>query len=85
MNSKYIPQKQAPIMGIPLTVEIKNPKRKSIHKAPCLMPMDCINMDLKTFTKSYGPHIIKAVHDLLQHGSFRIGLEKPKSSLILSP
>jgi hypothetical protein len=72
-------------IGVPLEITVTNPKTKSKHKCPCLMPMDCIGMDSATFTKSYGPHIVNAVHDLLQHKSFTKGLDSKESSLILSP
>lgn len=68
---------------VPLSITVINPKKKSKHTCPAMMPMDCIDMDLPTFTKSYGPHVIQAVHDLLQHPSFKNGLEKPK--LIVTP
>jgi len=74
----------API-GIPLKVEIINPKKSSSHTCPCILPMDCISMDKETFDKAYGPHIVQAVFDLLQHPSFRNGLEEKKSNLIIVP
>lgn len=64
--------------GVPVEIIVYNPKRKSKHTCPAIMPMDCIDMDLNMFTKAYGDHVIRAVHDLLQHKSFRQGLDKPK-------
>ena len=63
--------------AIPLDIVIMNPKRKSTHKCPCLIPIDCLDMDEETFGKDYGPHIVKAVFDLLQHNSFSVGLDQP--------
>lgn len=68
---------------VPLKITVTNPKKGSTHACPAMMPMDCIGMDLQTFTKSYGPHVVQAVHDLLQHPSFKNGLEKP--NLIVAP
>lgn len=78
-------RKIAPV-GIPCLIEVRNPKKGSQHRCPCIIPMDCIDMDKETFEKAYGTHIIQAVFDLLQHKVFRQGLEKPKSSnLIIAP
>ena len=76
--SKYIPPREQPVDGVPLEIIVYNPKRKSKHTAPCLIPMDCIDMDKDMFDKAYGPHVVQAVFDLLQHKSFRQGLDKPK-------
>ena len=69
--------------GIPLEITVYNTKRKSKHNIPCEMPIDCVGMDHDTFSKAYGPHIVQAVFDLLQHKAFRQGFEKPK--LIVAP
>ena len=71
---KPTPQPQ----GVPMEIIVTNPKNNSKHKCPCVFPMDCLDMDEETFGKAYGPHIVKAAFDLLQHKSFRSGLEKPK-------
>lgn len=69
-------------LGVPLLIQVTGPKG-STHKCPCVMPFDCTTMDLDMFTKAYGPHIISAVHDLLQHDKFKKTLESPK--LIVAP
>lgn len=63
---------------IPMEIIIMNPKRGSKHKCPCLFPDDCLTMTEEVFSKAYGPHIIQAAWDLLQHPSFKQGLDKPK-------
>lgn len=68
---------------IPLDIIVTNPRRKSTHKCPCKLPGDSAGMDYETFSKSYGPHVVQAVYDLLQHPSFKQGLEFPK--LIVAP
>jgi hypothetical protein len=77
-------RKIAPV-GIPLLIEVRNPKKGSQHRCPCVIPMDCLEMDIEIFNKAYGPHILQAVFDLLQHKAFRSGLEKPKTNLIIAP
>ena len=73
------PKNQSPeLKGIQMDIIITNPKRKSTHKAPCVFPLDILDMDQEMITKAYGPHIIKAVYDLVQHPSFRQGIAKPK-------
>jgi len=84
MSSKYHgDNRPVQTKGVPLEIIVTNTKRKSQHKSPCLMPEDCIDMDQPTFEKAYGPHIVQAVFDLLQHKAFRQGLEDNK--LIVAP
>lgn len=56
--------------------DVKNPKKS--YSCFCEIPDDCLNMSHLELEKSYGPHIIKALHDLLRHKPFRKGLENPK-------
>jgi len=70
------------IEGIPLEITVYNPKKKSVHRSPCEMPLDSLEMTEDVFNKAYGPHIVKAVFDLIQHRAFRQGLEKPKIKLV---
>jgi hypothetical protein len=83
MSSKYHGDNRPKSLGVPVLIEVTNPKKGSKHRCPCIMPFDCIGMDKEMFDKAYGPHIIQAVFDLLQHESFKAGLAKP--NLIIAP
>lgn len=64
--------------GFGLHIVLVNPKTKEKFNCPCVIPKDCVGMSLDRLSKSYGPHIIAAVHDLLKHKAFLKGLEKKK-------
>jgi hypothetical protein len=64
--------------GILLEMIVYNPKMKSKHKCPCILPLDALDMTLDQLGKSYGPHLVNALHELLQHPSFRKAIAKPK-------
>jgi hypothetical protein len=68
--------------GIEVHITLVNPVNDEKYNIKCQIPRDSIAMDLATLDKSYGPHLVKCLHDLLNHSRFKKSVEKPK--LILS-
>ena len=69
--------------GVPMVISVTNTKKNSVHRCPCIIPIDCVHMDKEMFDKAYGPHVVQAVWDLLQHEAFKKSFAKPK--LIVAP